>query len=86
MDTSNVEDAENSGQHVLQVEKENPTKNWTLVEHKKSTSSRSLSPTSQNNSPCIEKGPTGIFMTVRRGKILVIPQETYYVRIALLLY
>uniref|UniRef100_M1DPL6 NB-ARC domain containing protein n=1 Tax=Solanum tuberosum TaxID=4113 RepID=M1DPL6_SOLTU len=61
MDTSNVEDAENSGQHVLQVENENPTKNWTLVTHKNSTSSRSLSPTSQNNSPCSEKGPTGNF-------------------------
>ncbi|KAH0656529.1 hypothetical protein KY285_031411 [Solanum tuberosum] len=55
--TYDVEDAENSGQHVLQVENENPTKNWTLVAHKKSTSSRSLFPTSQNNSPCSEKGP-----------------------------
>uniref|UniRef100_M1CEL4 Disease resistance protein n=1 Tax=Solanum tuberosum TaxID=4113 RepID=M1CEL4_SOLTU len=55
MDTSDVEDAENSGQHVLQVENENPTKNWTLVAHKRSTSSRSLSPTSQNNSSCSEK-------------------------------
>ncbi|KAG5588148.1 hypothetical protein H5410_048582 [Solanum commersonii] len=54
-------DAENSGQHVLQVENENPTKNWTLVAHKKSTSSWSLSPTSQNNSPCSEKGPTENF-------------------------
>ncbi|KAG5608542.1 hypothetical protein H5410_019823 [Solanum commersonii] len=56
INTSDVEDAENSGQHVLQVENENPTKNWTLVAHKKSTSSWSLSPTSQNNSPCSEKG------------------------------
>ncbi|KAH0697025.1 hypothetical protein KY290_014455 [Solanum tuberosum] len=61
MNTSDVEDAENSGQHVLQVENENPTKNWTLVAHKKSTSSRSHSPTSQNNSPCSEKGPTENF-------------------------
>ncbi|XP_049343274.1 uncharacterized protein LOC125807577 [Solanum verrucosum] len=61
MDTSDVEDAENSGQHVLQVENENPTKNWTLVAHKKSTNSRILSPTSQNNSPCSEKGLTGNF-------------------------
>ncbi|KAH0645788.1 hypothetical protein KY290_034592 [Solanum tuberosum] len=61
MDTSDVEDTENSGQHVLQVENENPTKNWTLVAHKKSTSSRSLSPTSNNNSPCSKKGPTGNF-------------------------
>ncbi|KAK4719045.1 hypothetical protein R3W88_017383 [Solanum pinnatisectum] len=61
MDTSNVEDAENSGQHVLQVENENPTKNWTLVAHKKSTSSRILSLTSQNNSPCSEKDPTENF-------------------------
>ncbi|KAH0689433.1 hypothetical protein KY289_016791 [Solanum tuberosum] len=61
MDTSDVEDAENSGQHVLQVANENPTKNWTLVAHKKSTSSRIISPTSQNNSPCSEKGPTGNF-------------------------
>ncbi|KAG5583581.1 hypothetical protein H5410_054208 [Solanum commersonii] len=61
MNTSDVEDAENSGQHVLQVENENPTKNWTLVAHKKSTSSWSLSPTSQNNSPCSEKGPTENF-------------------------
>ncbi|KAG5598535.1 hypothetical protein H5410_029905 [Solanum commersonii] len=30
MNTSDVEDAEYSGQHVLQVENENPTKNWTL--------------------------------------------------------
>ncbi|KAG5610629.1 hypothetical protein H5410_021910 [Solanum commersonii] len=30
MDTSDVEDAENFGQHVLQFENENPTKNWTL--------------------------------------------------------
>ncbi|KAH0723048.1 hypothetical protein KY289_006092 [Solanum tuberosum] len=30
MDTSNVGDAENSGQHVLQVETKNATKNWTL--------------------------------------------------------
>ncbi|KAH0761526.1 hypothetical protein KY290_017599 [Solanum tuberosum] len=30
MDTYDVEDAENSGQHVLQVANENPTKNWTL--------------------------------------------------------
>ncbi|KAG5602264.1 hypothetical protein H5410_033634 [Solanum commersonii] len=57
MNTFDVEDVENSGQHVLQVENENPTKNWTLVAHKKSTSSWSLSPTSQNNSPCSEKGP-----------------------------
>ncbi|KAK4719911.1 hypothetical protein R3W88_018249 [Solanum pinnatisectum] len=55
MDTSDVKDAENSGQHVLQIENENPTKNWTLVSHKKSTSSRILSPTSQNNSPFSEK-------------------------------
>nr|AAT39932.2 NB-ARC domain containing protein [Solanum demissum]AAT39950.2 NB-ARC domain containing protein [Solanum demissum] len=48
MDTSDVKDAENSGQH-------------TLVAHKKSTSSRSLSHTSKNNSPCSEKGPTGNF-------------------------
>ncbi|KAG5609441.1 hypothetical protein H5410_020722 [Solanum commersonii] len=61
MDTSDVEDAENSGQHVLQVENENPTKNWTLVAHKKSTSSWSLFPTSQNNSPCSGKGPTENF-------------------------
>ncbi|KAG5581982.1 hypothetical protein H5410_052609 [Solanum commersonii] len=61
MNTSDVEDAENSGQHVLQVENENPTKNWTLVAHKKSTSSWSLSPTSQNNSPCSEKGSTENF-------------------------
>ncbi|KAG5600698.1 hypothetical protein H5410_032068 [Solanum commersonii] len=47
--------------HVLQVENENQTKNWTLVAHKKSTSSRSLSPTSQNNSPSNEKGSTGNF-------------------------
>ncbi|KAG5612104.1 hypothetical protein H5410_023385 [Solanum commersonii] len=38
MDTSDVEDAENSGQHVLQVETKNATKNWTLVAHKNSTS------------------------------------------------
>uniref|UniRef100_M1E050 NB-ARC domain containing protein n=1 Tax=Solanum tuberosum TaxID=4113 RepID=M1E050_SOLTU len=61
MDTSNVEDAEISGQHVLQVENENATKNWTVVAHKKLTSSRILSPTSQNNSPCSEKGLTGNF-------------------------
>ncbi|KAG5598768.1 hypothetical protein H5410_030138 [Solanum commersonii] len=61
IDTSDVEDAENSRKHVLQVENENPTKNWTLVAHKKSTSSRILSPTSQNNSPCSEKGPIGNF-------------------------
>ncbi|WMV39824.1 hypothetical protein MTR67_033209 [Solanum verrucosum] len=61
MDTSDVEDAENSGQHVLEVENENPTKNWTPVAHKKLTNSRILSPTSQNNSPCSEKGPTGNF-------------------------
>ncbi|KAH0642842.1 hypothetical protein KY289_033816 [Solanum tuberosum] len=61
MDTSDVEDAENSGQHVLQVETKNATKNWTLVAHKNSTSNRSLSPTSQNNSPCNEKGGTGNF-------------------------
>ncbi|KAG5572974.1 hypothetical protein H5410_062740 [Solanum commersonii] len=61
MDTSDVEDAKNSGQHALQVENENPTKNWTLVAHKKSTSSRILSPTSQNNSPCSEKDPTENF-------------------------
>ncbi|KAG5625174.1 hypothetical protein H5410_010392 [Solanum commersonii] len=61
MNTSNVEDAENSGQHVLQVENENPTKNWTLVAHKRSTSNRSISPTSQNNSPCSENGSIGNF-------------------------
>ncbi|KAG5604741.1 hypothetical protein H5410_026233 [Solanum commersonii] len=72
MDTSDVEDAKNSRQYVLQVENENTTKNWTLVAHKNSTSSRTLSPTSQNNSPCSEKGVTGA------GKILVMPQETYY--------
>ncbi|KAH0741551.1 hypothetical protein KY290_034594 [Solanum tuberosum] len=61
MDTSDVEDAENSRQHALQVETKNATKNWTLVAHKNSTSNRSLSPTSQNNSPCSEKGATGNF-------------------------
>ncbi|KAG5582894.1 hypothetical protein H5410_053521 [Solanum commersonii] len=61
MNTSDVEDAENFEQHVLQVENENPTKNWALVAHKKPTSSWSLSPTSQNNSPCSEKGPTENF-------------------------
>ncbi|KAG5579614.1 hypothetical protein H5410_050241 [Solanum commersonii] len=55
MVTSDVEDAENSGQHVLQVETKNTTKNWTLVAHKNSTSNRSLSPISQNNSTCSEK-------------------------------
>ncbi|WMV19704.1 hypothetical protein MTR67_013089 [Solanum verrucosum] len=40
MDTFDVEDAEKSRQHVLQVENENATKNWTLVAHKNSTSSR----------------------------------------------
>ncbi|KAG5617134.1 hypothetical protein H5410_016958 [Solanum commersonii] len=68
MDTSDVEDAENSGQHVLQVENENPTKNWTLVAHKKSTSSQSLSLTSQNNSPCSEKGSTGNFHDSEKRK------------------
>ncbi|XP_049399983.1 uncharacterized protein LOC125864091 [Solanum stenotomum] len=57
----NTSDVENSAQHVLQVENENPTKNWTLIAHKKSTSSRSIFPTSQNNSPCSEKGPTENF-------------------------
>ncbi|WMV19712.1 hypothetical protein MTR67_013097, partial [Solanum verrucosum] len=33
MDISDVEDAEKSGQHVLQVENENATKNWILVAH-----------------------------------------------------
>ncbi|KAG5610005.1 hypothetical protein H5410_021286 [Solanum commersonii] len=61
MDTSDVEDAENSGQHFLQVENENATKNWTLAAHNKSTSSQILPPTSQNNSPCSEKGLTGSF-------------------------
>ncbi|KAH0693895.1 hypothetical protein KY285_020992 [Solanum tuberosum] len=61
IDKSDVEDAENSGQHVLQVETKNATKNWTLVVHKNSTSNRSLSPTSKNNSPCSEKGATGNF-------------------------
>jgi len=61
MDTSDVENAENSGQHVLQVETKNATKNWTLVAHKNSTSNRSLFPTSQNNSPCSEKGATRNF-------------------------
>ncbi|KAG5592722.1 hypothetical protein H5410_043236 [Solanum commersonii] len=61
MDTSDVEDAENSRQHVLQVETKNATKNWTLVAHKNSTSNRSLSPTSQNNFPCSEKGATENF-------------------------
>ncbi|KAG5610584.1 hypothetical protein H5410_021865 [Solanum commersonii] len=61
MDTSDVEDAENSGQHVLQVETKNATKNWTLVAQKNPTTNRSLSPTSQNNSPCNEKGATGNF-------------------------
>ncbi|KAK4712554.1 hypothetical protein R3W88_007067 [Solanum pinnatisectum] len=45
----------------LQVANENPTKNLTLVAHKKSTSRRIISPTSQNNSPCSEKGPTENF-------------------------
>ncbi|KAK6778151.1 hypothetical protein RDI58_024869 [Solanum bulbocastanum] len=61
MDTSDVEDAENFGQHVLQVETKHATKNWTLAAHKNSTSNWSLSPTSQNNSPCSEKGATGNF-------------------------
>ncbi|KAG5572956.1 hypothetical protein H5410_062722 [Solanum commersonii] len=61
MDTSNVKDAENSGQHVLQVETKNAIKNWTLVAHKNSTSNQSLSPTSQNSSPCSEKGANGNF-------------------------
>ncbi|KAG5589759.1 hypothetical protein H5410_040273 [Solanum commersonii] len=56
VDTSDVEDAKNSGHHVLQVETKNATKNWTLVAHKNSTCNRSLFPTSQNNSPCSEKG------------------------------
>ncbi|KAH0762691.1 hypothetical protein KY290_018764 [Solanum tuberosum] len=59
--TYDGEDAENSGQYVLQVENENQTKNWTLVAHKKLTSSRSLSSTSQNNSPCSEKSSIGNF-------------------------
>ncbi|KAK4729170.1 hypothetical protein R3W88_022158 [Solanum pinnatisectum] len=55
MDTSDVEDAEISGQHVLKVETKNATKNWTLVAHKNSTSNRSLSLTSQNNFSCSKK-------------------------------
>ncbi|KAH0705660.1 hypothetical protein KY289_010736 [Solanum tuberosum] len=61
MDTSDVEDAKIFWQHVLQVENENAIKNWTVVEHKKLPSSRILSPTSKNNSPCSEKGPTENF-------------------------
>lgn len=34
MDISHVEHSENSGQHVSQVENDNPTKIWTLVAHK----------------------------------------------------
>ena len=63
----------------FQVKNNNATKNWILVAHKKSTSSQSLSRTSQNNSPCSEKGLT------RRAKILVMHQETYYVRITLMI-
>ena len=33
MKTSDVEDAENFGQHVLQVQTKNVTKNWTVVAH-----------------------------------------------------
>ncbi|KAG5581936.1 hypothetical protein H5410_052563 [Solanum commersonii] len=61
MDTFDVEDAENFGQHVLQVENENATYNWTLVAHNKSTSSRTLSLTSQNNSLYSEDGATRNF-------------------------
>ncbi|KAK4737005.1 hypothetical protein R3W88_000702 [Solanum pinnatisectum] len=61
MNTFDVEDAENSRQHVLQVETKNVTKSWTLVAHKKSTSNRSHFPTSQNNSSCSEKGTAGNF-------------------------
>ncbi|KAG5608907.1 hypothetical protein H5410_020188 [Solanum commersonii] len=61
MDTSDVEDAENSGKLVLQIENKNATKNWTLVAHKNSTSNQTLSLTSQNNSPCSEKGATENF-------------------------
>ena len=39
MDTSDdVEHAENSGKHVLQVQTKNVTKNWTQTTHKNSTS------------------------------------------------
>ena len=34
METSDIEDAENSMQHVLYVQTKNVTKNWTLVAHK----------------------------------------------------
>ncbi|KAG5621644.1 hypothetical protein H5410_006862 [Solanum commersonii] len=62
--TTGNKDAENSGQHILQVENENATKNWTLVAHKNVTSSRTLSLTSQNNSPCSGKaiGKDGTIM------------------------
>ncbi|KAG5610605.1 hypothetical protein H5410_021886 [Solanum commersonii] len=66
MDTSDVKEAENYGQHVLQVENENPTKNWTLVAHKKSNSSKILSPTGQNNSSCSEKGSTKNFHYIEK--------------------
>uniref|UniRef100_M1DE21 NB-ARC domain containing protein n=1 Tax=Solanum tuberosum TaxID=4113 RepID=M1DE21_SOLTU len=61
MDTSDVENDENSGQHVLQVKTKNATQNWTLVAQKNSTSNRNPSSTSQNNFPCSEKGVTGNF-------------------------
>jgi len=80
------EDAENSGQHVLQVENENQTKNWTLVAHKKSTSSRILPRLVKIILHVVKRVQLRIFMIVRRGKILVMSQETYYFRIALMLY
>lgn len=61
MDTYDVQDAENSGSYVLQVENKNATKNRTLVAHKNSTSNQTLTPTSQKNSPCSEKGTTRNF-------------------------
>ncbi|XP_059292918.1 uncharacterized protein LOC132046335 [Lycium ferocissimum] len=59
IDTVDVNAAENSGQHVLQVENENGTRNWTLVAHKNSGGSRIGSSASQSNSPSRGKGATG---------------------------
>ena len=55
MDTSDdVENAENSGKHVLQVVINNVTKNLTQTTHKNSTSNWSISPTIQTNLHVIE--------------------------------
>ncbi|KAG5575577.1 hypothetical protein H5410_055711 [Solanum commersonii] len=79
-------DVENYEEHVLQVENENATKTGHWLHTKIQLVVRPFSRLVEIILHVVERVLLRIFWTMRRNKILVMAQKTYYVRITLKLY